>query len=105
MIQRRTAPSSPLFSPTPPHPTTHFTLLLSYTKPPLQARSLLAKLESKLHPLFSFSFVPKPPKRELAIRANVPAVALEDKTPTAVGSAHALAPQEVRHTAMYPAIN
>lgn len=60
-----------------------------------EARGLLAKLEAKLHPLFSFSFVPKPPKREVTIKANVPAIALEERMPTAIASSSALAPQEV----------
>ncbi|EOD35993.1 hypothetical protein EMIHUDRAFT_252467 [Emiliania huxleyi CCMP1516] len=54
-----------------------------------EARALLAKLDSRLDPLFSFHYAPPPAKRE------APAVSLEEKVPTALAASSTLAPEEV----------
>merc|ERR1719223_648990 len=60
------------------------------------ARQLFAKLSARLDQLTSFHFVPKPFQgTEAKVRANVPAVSLEEKMPVAVASADTLAPEEV----------
>lgn len=87
-----------------------------------EARALLAKLDSRLDPLFSFHYAPPPAKREVTIRTEArppsrsrrlpppsplpdlsrtpppfqaPAVSLEEKVPTALAASSTLAPEEV----------
>ena len=60
------------------------------------ARQLFAKLSARLDQLTSFHFVPKPfSGTEATIRANVPAISLEEKTPVAMANSTTLAPEEV----------
>ena len=60
------------------------------------ARELFAKLSARLDQLTSFHFVPKPFQgTEAKVRANVPAVSLEEKMPVAMATADTLAPEEV----------
>ena len=60
------------------------------------ARQLFAKLSARLDQLTSFHFVPKPfAGTEATVRANVPAISLEEKTPVAMASSTTLAPEEV----------
>ena len=62
-----------------------------------EARAVFGKLSARLDQLTSFHFVPKPFQgTELTVRANVPALSLEEKTPTAMTSADTLAPEEAR---------
>ena len=65
------------------------------SKSHVAAQALLAKLTSRLDALYSFHFAPKPPKREKNVRANTPAVTLEDRIPTTVSTGATVAPEEI----------
>jgi U3 small nucleolar RNA-associated protein MPP10 len=58
-------------------------------------RDLLAKLGGKLDALFSFHATPQAFKPEATVRSAMPAVQMEEATPSAMAAHHGLAPEEV----------
>ncbi|KAJ7555352.1 hypothetical protein O6H91_05G033300 [Diphasiastrum complanatum] len=60
-----------------------------------EATSLFKALCGRLDSLSHFHFAPKPIVEDMTIRANVPALAMEEVAPLAVSDASMLAPEEV----------
>jgi U3 small nucleolar RNA-associated protein MPP10 len=61
-----------------------------------EIKSLMEKLFLKLDALSNFRYTPKPLKKDIKVVANVPALSMEEATPTVTNDRDILAPEEIQ---------